>query len=153
MEFEVQRSLYERRSLVQVELAFLIRPIGALRSMATISLSTLATGLETGLTPITDTSFFLYSHLQVPQSNFCPVPATCLLENLSQATLNRLLCDLDILRYFCIRASLDNQCCDRPLFTRKIQVPVQQRHGYHPIDSNLATCVTPGAISPPERPG
>ena len=96
--------------------------------MTTIHVPTLGTNLPVCFTPIVESPFFFHPHLQIPQSDFGTVPATCLVKDSSQMTLDYLLGCPDLLRDLCIRASLENKCCDSPLFTCKVRVSKQQRH-------------------------
>jgi hypothetical protein len=86
--------------------------------------------------------FFFHTHLQVPQSDFCPIPATCLGENSLQVALDYTLGGLGGLCDLCIRASFKNKCRDSPFFTCKVRVPKQQRHTAPHFKQNLATGTT-----------
>jgi len=120
-----------------------IRPGRTLRDVTTVKLATLVTDLALFFTSVTKTSFFFQSHAQIPQGDFGTIPATCLFKDCSQATVDCFFCNLDLCRYFCIRASLKNKRCDGPFSTRKIHVSIQQRHCVHPhFNRNLAMWVT-----------
>ncbi len=94
-----------RRSLVQVNLMLLIRPRGRLRRMTTINLPMLVTDFPVCFTSIVETPFFYDSNLQIPQSDFRAIPATCLVHDSSQVGLDHVFCCLDLCCDLCIRAS------------------------------------------------
>jgi hypothetical protein len=105
--------------------------------MTTINLPTLVTDLPVCFTSIIEAPFVLHSHLQIPQSDLCTIPATCLLKDSSQVTLDYVLCCLDLCRDLRIRASLGNKRGDSPLFAGKIRVPKQQRHYLNPFQTAI----------------
>ena len=123
----------------------LVSPRRTLWRMATIRLTTFITDAPVCFASIAGASFFLQSHLQVPQRQFCTIPATRFVEDASQVMLDDLLfcvgvgCDLRI------RQPLEDQRCDSPLLTGEICVSKQQRHHFRStslLSRNLAICAS-----------
>ena len=139
------RRTAEETSLVQVNLVLFIRPMRTLWRMTTIKLSALVTDLRVGFASVREAPFCSHSHIQIPQSDLCTIPATCLLKDSSQVNLDCLFRCLDPRCDFCVCLSLENKCRDRPLFARKIHVSRQQRHDFTPTpNSNAANCIPAG---------
>jgi hypothetical protein len=108
-----------------------------------MGLPMLATDLPVCFTSIVKTPFFYDSNLQIPQSDFRAIPATCLVNDSSQVSLDYVFCGLDLCCDLRIRASLENKRCDSPLSTCKSHVSRQQRHYLNLIpNTKLATCMT-----------
>src|SRR5215470_4288457 len=135
------RRTAEETSLVQVNLVLFIRPARRLWRVTTINLSPLVTDLRLCFASIREASFCFHSYIQIPQSDFCAIPATCFLKDSSQVTLDCLLRCLGLGCDFCVGSSLKNQCCERPLFARKIPVSRQQRHDFTPLQTAMSPIV------------
>ena len=121
-------SSYLTASLVQVDLMPLIRSGTTLWRITTINLPTLVSDLAVRITSVVETPFFFHSHPQVPQSDFCTIPATRLVEDCSQVTFDNVLCGLGLYCDLGIRASSENERGDCPLSTGEIHISKQQRH-------------------------
>lgn len=135
------RSLLLREtSLVQVNVVFLIRPGRTLWRMTTIDVPTLVTDLPVCFTSIVGTPFVLHPHLQIPQSHFCTIPATYLVKDSTQMTLDYVLRGSGLLRDLCIRASLEYKRSDRLLFTCKVHASKQQWHTYTSLHFKQQSC-------------
>ena len=59
--------------------------------MTAIDLSMLVTDLPLPITSVVKAPFFLHSYLQIPQSDFCTIPAACFVENCPQVILDYVL--------------------------------------------------------------
>jgi hypothetical protein len=108
----------------------LMRSGRTLWRMSTINLTAFFMDLSPGFAPVLGAPFFLHSQLQIPQSHFGAIPATCFVEDSSQVVLHFLLSCVGFRRDLCIRAPLHNQRRDRPLFTGQCTHISQLRHFY-----------------------
>src|SRR5690349_2034024 len=132
-----------KTSLVQSDLVLLMRPERARWRLSTILLTAFLTDIPVPLAPIVSAPFFFQPHLQVPQSHFRAIPATRFIEDAAQVMLDYLLFCVGLCCDLCIRMSLENERCDRPLSTGEICVSKQQRHYFRStslLRGNLATC-------------
>src|SRR5215469_6013039 len=101
--------------------------------MSTLHLTTFISGLPVCVAPIVGAPFFFQSHLQIPQSHFCAIPATCFVKDAAHVMLDYFFVCVGLCCDLCIGASLENQRCDSPLLTGKVCVSKQQRHDFHSI--------------------
>jgi hypothetical protein len=90
--------------------------------MSAIRLTTLVRDIAPGFAPILGALFFSYSQLQIPQSDFCAVPATGFVKDLPQLMLDFCPFCAGLGRDLSVRTSLKNQRRDSPLSACKISV-------------------------------
>src|SRR5215469_8848647 len=98
--------------------------------MSTLHLTTFISGLPLCVAPVVGAPFVFQSHLQIPQSHFCAIPATCFVKDAAHVMLDYFLVCVGLCCDLCIRASLENQRCDSPLLTAQICISKQQRHDF-----------------------
>src|SRR5215469_11624508 len=94
--------------------------------MSTLHLTTFISGLPLCVAPVVGAPFVFQSHLQIPQSHFCAIPATCFVKDAAHVMLDYFLVCVGLCCDLCIRASLENQRCDSPLLTAQICISKRQ---------------------------